>query len=384
MTGSDAAISAPATVDQAAFRNVVGHFTSGVTVITTRYDGNQFGVTASAVSSLAMEPPMLLVCLNRRLPTNEAVRASGVFAVNILSEDQGELATQFATRHPDKFRNVALRDGSLDVPVLADALAALECSVRECIDVATHSVFFAEVRTACATPGNPLAYYRGSFGRFAEALDDSVYQELRERVLRRALPLGESITVDDLAAELDVGRAPVFRALQQLRSDGLVTPHRDRGFTVTPITVSSAWEAYDARASIECGVIDQVGRALTAEQLTRLRTAAEGTLPWIRGGRFIDVEGYVAANTTFHEALVELAGNSALLAAYRRLALPTVMSQALHGVEETLDRFSADHVAMVELLQDGDHEGARALVLEHTEAGKERVRIAITKAGGSY
>ncbi|RBY78773.1 GntR family transcriptional regulator [Geodermatophilus sp. TF02-6] len=371
-------------VDQAVFRDVVGHFTSGVTVITTRHGGEQFGVTASAVSSLSMDPPMLLVCLNRRLPTNEAVRSSGVFAVNILSEDQGELATQFATRHPDKFRDVPLAEDRLGVPVLADALASLECSVRECVDVATHSVFFAEVRRAHATPGSPLAYYRGNFGRFAEALDDSVYRELRERVLSRSLPLDESITVDGMADQLDVGRAPVFRALEQLRSDGLLTPHPDRGYTVTPITVASAWEAYDARASIECGVIDQVGRTLTAEQLTRLRAAAEGTLPWIRGGRFIDVEGYVTANAAFHETLVDLAGNSALLVAYRRLALPTVMSKALHGVEETLDRFSADHVAVVELLQEGDIEGARALVLEHTEAGKERMRIAITRTGGSY
>ena len=382
MTGSHT--TADASVDQAVFRDVVGHFTSGVTVITTRHGGEQFGVTASAVSSLSMDPPMLLVCLSRRLPTNEALRTSGVFAVNILSEDQGELATQFATRHPDKFRDVPLAEGRLGVPLLADALASLECSVREYVDVATHSVFFAEVRTASATPGSPLAYYRGSFGRFAEALDDSVYRELRERVLSRALLLGESITVEDLAAQLDIGRASVFHALQQLRSDGLLTPHPDRGYTVTPITVTSAWEAYDARASIECGVIDQVGRTLTADQLTTLRATAEGTLPWIRGGRFVDVEGYVSANTVFHEALVELAGNSALLGAYRRLALPTVMSQALHGAEETLDRFAADHVAIAEMLQAGDVDGARALVLEHTEAGKERVRIAITQAGGSY
>ncbi|NEK86471.1 FCD domain-containing protein [Blastococcus saxobsidens] len=371
-------------VDQTVFRDVVGHFTSGVTVITTRCDKQRFGVTASAVSSLSMDPPMLLVCLNRRLPTNDAVRSSGVFAVNILSEDQAELATQFATSHPDKFRNVAVREGSLGVPVLADALASLECSVQELVDVATHTVFVAEVRTAGASPGSPLAYYRGSFGRFAEALDDSVYRELRERVLSRVVSLGESITVEDIAAQLDVGRAPVFRALQQLRSDGLLSPHPERGFTVTPITVGTAWAAYDARAAIECGAIDQVGRSLTAEQLTRLRGAAEGTRPWIRGGRFVDVDGYVSANTAFHETLVELAANPSLLTAYRRLALPTVMSQALHGVEETLDRFTDDHVAIAELLQAGDVEGTRALVLEHTEAGKERVRIAITAAGGLF
>jgi flavin reductase (DIM6/NTAB) family NADH-FMN oxidoreductase RutF/DNA-binding GntR family transcriptional regulator len=371
-------------LDRAVFRDVVGHFTSGVAVITTRHGDQRFGVTASAVSSLSMDPPMILVCLNRKLPTNAAVRASGAFAVNILGEHHGELATQFATSHPDKFRGVALAQGSLGVPVLADSLAHLECRVQECVDVATHSVFLAEVTSAAARSGSPLAYFRGAFGRFAETLDDSVYRELRERVLNRAFALGEALMVDRLAAELDVGPAPVFRALQQLRSEGLVTAHRDRGHTVTPITVEIAWEAYDARASIECGVIDQIGRSITASQLGRLRSAAEETLPWIRNDRFVDVDRYVSANTCFHEALVALADNTALLQTYRRLAMPAVMSKALHGIEKTLDRFTPDHVRLVGLLEAGDLAGARSLIRDHSDAGKERVRMAITAAGGSY
>jgi flavin reductase (DIM6/NTAB) family NADH-FMN oxidoreductase RutF/DNA-binding GntR family transcriptional regulator len=371
-------IPVPTPLDRTVFRDVVGHFTSGVAVITTQHDDQRFGVTASAVSSLSMDPPMILVCLNRKLPTNGAVRASGAFAVNILAEHHGELATQFATSHPDKFRGVALTEGSLGVPVLADSLAHLECRVRECVDVATHSVFLAEVTTASAKSGSPLAYFRGTFGRFAETLDDSVYRELRERVLNRTFALGEALTVEGLAAGLDVGPATVFRALQQLRSEGLVSPHPDLGHTVTPMTVEAAWEAYDARASIECGVIDQVGQGLTVAQLADLRMAAEGTLPWIRNDRFVDVDRYVSANTRFHEALVSLAGNTALLQAYRRLAMPAVMSRALHGVEKTLNRFTSDHVHLVELLEAGDLAGARALVRDHSDAGKERVRIAIT------
>jgi flavin reductase (DIM6/NTAB) family NADH-FMN oxidoreductase RutF/DNA-binding GntR family transcriptional regulator len=377
-------VSAPTPLDRTVFRDVVGHFTSGVAVITTQHGEQRFGVTASAVSSLSMDPPMILVCLNRKLPTNGAVRASGAFAVNILGEHHGELATQFATSHPDKFRGVTLTEGSLGVPVLADALAHLECRVRECVDVATHSVFLAEVTTASAKSGSPLAYFRGNFGRFAETLDDSVYRELRERVLYRRFALGEALTVEALAAGLDVGPATVFRALQQLRSEGLVSPHPDKGHTVTPITVQAAWEAYDARASIECGAIDQIGEALTVSQLADLREAAEGTLPWIRNDRFVDVDRYVSSNTRFHEALVSLTGNVALLQAYRRLAMPAVMAKALHGTEETLDRFTADHVQLVDLLEAGDLPAARALVRDHSDAGKERVRIAITAAGGSY
>ncbi|NMR32420.1 flavin reductase family protein [Crystallibacter degradans] len=159
-------------VDQDIFRDVIGNFTSGVAVITTNHADSRFAVTASAVSSLSMDPPMLLVCLNRRLATADAVSDSGVFAVNILAEDQGELAAQFATRHPDKFRGVQTAEGKLGVPVLATALAYLECRVTERVDVATHSVFMAEVQNAASQPGKPLAYFRSRFGRFNDAIDE--------------------------------------------------------------------------------------------------------------------------------------------------------------------------------------------------------------------
>lgn len=157
-------------VDQAAYREVVGHFMSGVAVVTTLHEGQRFGVTASAVSSLSLEPPMLLVCLNRSLPTANAVIAAGTFTVNILREHQSTLALQFATRHPDKFRDVEIANGDLDAPVLADSLAHIECTVHQTVTAATHTVFLGRVHSAYARQGRPLAYFRGSFGRFTEAL----------------------------------------------------------------------------------------------------------------------------------------------------------------------------------------------------------------------
>ena len=375
---------ASAVVDQAVFRDVVGYFTTGVTVITTQDAGRRFGVTASAVSSLSLDPPMLLVCLNRRLPTRDAVTSAGVFVVNILNEDQGELATQFATRSPDKFQGVAVAEGELGVPMLADALAHIECRVAERVDAATHTVFMAEVQTASARPGSPLAYFRGTFGRFAQALDDAVYQELRDRVLDRKVALGEALTADGMAAELDVGRAPVYHALQKLRTEGLVSAHPDKGFVVTPVTVPIAWEAYDARSAIECGVVSQTAGRLTAGQVERLRTAAAATVPWIRDHRFVDFERYLASNTVFHECLVGLGENTTLLQGYRRLAMAGVMSRALRGVSETNDRFVQDHMDIAEAVAHGAVDDARRLILSHGELGKERVRIAIEAVGGEY
>jgi DNA-binding GntR family transcriptional regulator/flavin reductase (DIM6/NTAB) family NADH-FMN oxidoreductase RutF len=371
-------------IDQTLYRDVVGHFMSGVTVITTAHNGTRFGVTASAVSSLSLDPPMLLVCLNRHLPTADAVSSAGVFAVNILTQDQGDLATQFATRHPDKFRDVVVVEGHRGVPMIAGALAHIECAVSERIDAATHTVFLAEVRSAHASAGSPLAYFRGSFGRFAQALDDSLYRELRERVLSRRVVLGESITIDALAEELDVGRGPVYHALQQLRSEGLISAHPDKGYLVTPLTVEIAWQAYDARAAIECGVVDQSGADLAAPQLDCLHADAVATLPWIKNDRFVDQDSYVRTNAAFHESLVGLAGNATLLHGYRRLAMSAVMTRALAGVAETRDRFTHDHVEIVERLRAKDIAGARQLILDHSQAGKERVKIALDSLGGEY
>ena len=83
-------------VDHKAFRDVVGRFASGVTVITTSVDGKSFGTTASAMSSLSMDPPMLLVCLNKTSETGAAVFKAQSFAVNILADAQEHLAAKFA------------------------------------------------------------------------------------------------------------------------------------------------------------------------------------------------------------------------------------------------------------------------------------------------
>ena len=95
--------------DKETFRHVIGHFASGVTVLTTRDGDEDFGATASAVSSLSLEPPMLLVCLNTRGSTQQAIHASRTFGVNILDEDQGIVAERFASPHGQKFEGLNVR-----------------------------------------------------------------------------------------------------------------------------------------------------------------------------------------------------------------------------------------------------------------------------------
>lgn len=153
--------------DARTFRNVVGRFATGVTVVTARHDGTDHGMTANAVTSLSLHPPMLLVCIHRASPTGEAVRRSGTFVVNVLAEDQADLARRFATRMRDKFAGVDVSPGILGPPRIAGALAYLECRLDQHTEGGTHTVFMARVEHAEGREGAPLIFFRGRYTTLA-------------------------------------------------------------------------------------------------------------------------------------------------------------------------------------------------------------------------
>jgi 4-nitrophenol 2-monooxygenase / 4-nitrocatechol 4-monooxygenase, reductase component len=158
--------------DSAVFRRTIGHFASGVAVITTSHGTHEFGMTASAVTSLSLEPPMLVVCINRKAPTHGAIRSSDRFAVNVLARPQEQLARHFATPSDDKFAGVAVTEGKLGMPLLDGCVANFECEVVSVASGGTHTIFIAEVLTAVAhTRRDPLLYYCGRFGRLRLADD---------------------------------------------------------------------------------------------------------------------------------------------------------------------------------------------------------------------
>ncbi len=163
------------------FRRVIGHFASGVTVVSTWRDGRPCGTTVSAVSSLSLDPPMLLVCMNERSATARAISASGRFAVNILREDQAATAERFARKGDDKFAGVPICREPGGLPLLVGALATLECRVVREVVGGTHSVFLAEVDRARARAGSPLAYFRGRLG----GLDDELWSPAPQRATVR-------------------------------------------------------------------------------------------------------------------------------------------------------------------------------------------------------
>jgi flavin reductase (DIM6/NTAB) family NADH-FMN oxidoreductase RutF len=153
------------------FRRLIGRFTTGVTVITTLDRGVCYGTTASALSSVCLEPPTLLICMNHSSRTGQAIVRSGHFAVNVLGEDQGAIARHFAHRGSD-FRGHTTKSGRRGPPLLVDALASFECRVTEAVEAGTHTVMIGAVEGVDGRYGMPLAYFSGQFGRLALEPDE--------------------------------------------------------------------------------------------------------------------------------------------------------------------------------------------------------------------
>jgi flavin reductase (DIM6/NTAB) family NADH-FMN oxidoreductase RutF len=353
------------------FREVIGHFASGVTVITVSADGTRYGATASAVSSLAVEPPMVLVCMNRASQTNQAIASAGRFAINILDEGHGDLALRFASRTADKFAGVPTRETADGVPVLDAALASLVCRVSEQVIAATHTVFLAEVDEATARAGAPLAYYRGRFGRLELSEDQVIHREIRQRLLAGRPLSSTRLDVERLAGELNAERGPVFHALSKLAAEGLLDRTPDGSFTPRAPSDELVSDVYAARRSIELGVAHQVVGRVSAEDLRTLRRLMEATLPLIADGEFVDVDRWIRANDAFHEFIVGLAGSATLVQSYRGLGLGGLDAHDLTMEHQADQCLLDDHRDLVEAFERADIDGACAAIDRHSQRPME-------------
>jgi 3-hydroxy-9,10-secoandrosta-1,3,5(10)-triene-9,17-dione monooxygenase reductase component len=146
------------------FRAVMGHFTTGVAVVTAQGDDGAVGMTTNALTSLSLDPLLLLVCFDHEARTLPVVRERRRFAVNILRAGQEEMSGRFASKLPvdRKFGDVAhtLQEGA---PVLDDALAWVVCELRELLPGGDHVIGIGEVVAMGHGEGEPLVWYRGSY-----------------------------------------------------------------------------------------------------------------------------------------------------------------------------------------------------------------------------
>ena len=150
------------------FRNALARFASGVTIITTvDGGGRRAGFTASAFSSLSLDPPLILVCLEKRAESYPLFEAAEQFAVSILAASQTDVALRFATRGIDKFADSPIVPGEVTgMPLIEGAIAHLECRVHDRPDGGDHTIIIGEVLRAASTDGEPLLHFNRKFGRF--------------------------------------------------------------------------------------------------------------------------------------------------------------------------------------------------------------------------
>lgn len=169
VTSSHDAPASPPEADPvtAAFVAAMGGLATPVTVVGAAHDGRHGAQTVSAMASVSSEPPMLLVCLNKRSPVNELIRSSGRFSVNALGTQHDHVADTFAGRPwPGKDRwdfSCGDWDSSSGVPRLTDAPAHFDCEVHHTVEAGTHYVHFGRVKDVTAQQGTPLIYAGRSY-----------------------------------------------------------------------------------------------------------------------------------------------------------------------------------------------------------------------------
>lgn len=369
--------------EPAMFRHVVGHLTSGVSVVTTAYDGLRAGMTASSVTSLSMDPPMMLVCINRAVPMAASVSQAECFSINVLGEHGAALAHQFATPSEDKFKGVSVSEGLKGMPLLDDALAHLECEVVEEVQGGTHTIFLGRVlRARAATEGEPLAYFRGKFGRFQFAVNDDVYRRIRSLVVERRVAADSVVDVTEMAVTLDVDEASAFYALTRLSEDGLLRRDPQRGYVVVPLDARTSDYAFDARTMIQTGVVERALLEVADERIEELADHVRDMAALIDEDTFIDFEAYLDANYRFHRGLVQLAGNPALESAFDSLGLRSVMKRSFGATSKTSKDFVEVHQSIVDAMRARDV-GATVEALRHySSMAKVRVREVLQEHGG--
>jgi DNA-binding GntR family transcriptional regulator len=321
---------------------------------------------------------MLLTCLNSSSATGRAIASRQLFAVNILGEDHSDLAVRFATRNIDKFKGVETVDGLDGLPLLAGAIATLECEVIETTKGGTHYVFLAEVRRARGSVGAPLAYFRGQFGRLELAEDAAAAQAIRERVLHRRIPIGAPLDLEVLAEEVGAPRGSVYHALSKLAAEGWVDRALDGAFVVPQITPDTLIASARARLAIFTGAALTGIATAPSERLADLRRRVRALEP--RENAPVDPERWFASRTAMVESLMSTTKTgTVLLDAFNRADVPAQIHGFLFGAGSVdgseFGPIHAGYAAIIEACANGQYSslvGAIRALVRHYDLLYER------------
>jgi flavin reductase (DIM6/NTAB) family NADH-FMN oxidoreductase RutF len=153
--------------DSAKYRQVLGHFPTGVTVITAIADGAPAGMAIGSFASLSLEPPSVLFCAGKHSSSWPKVQRAGQFCVNILADDQEDVCRVFASKAPDKFAEIGWKRSGNGSPIIDGVLAYIDCTIGDVIESGDHSIVIGEVTDLeVRHEGGPLLFFRGGYGRF--------------------------------------------------------------------------------------------------------------------------------------------------------------------------------------------------------------------------
>ena len=151
-------------IEKALFRQVMGSFAAGVTVVTTRgRDEQPYGLTATAFSSVSLLPPLALVCVDKKAESYPHFEPAGVFAVNFLARDQEAISQRFAVSGGEKFKDIGWRAGILGAPILERTIGHVECRIVHAYEGGDHKIYVGEIESAACGDSEPLVYFRGPY-----------------------------------------------------------------------------------------------------------------------------------------------------------------------------------------------------------------------------
>ena len=153
--------------DPATFRTVLGHFATGVAIVTAIDGDEPVGMACNSFTSVSLEPPLVLFCAAKSSTTWPRIQAAGKWAANILEEDGEEVCRLFAQKGVDRFAHITYSTGRSGAPILRDALAFVDCETEAEHDAGDHVIVVGRVlELGYASERKPLLFYRGGYGRF--------------------------------------------------------------------------------------------------------------------------------------------------------------------------------------------------------------------------
>ena len=154
--------------DSAKYRQVLGHFTTGVTVITAATDDGPVGLAVGSFSSVSLDPPLVGFFADQGSTSWPKIEATGAFCVNILGEHQEDVCRRFASKEPDKFAGLGWTPAGSGAPLLDGVIGWIDCDLHSVVEAGDHFLALGAVRELeVGHDGPPLLFFRGGYGRFA-------------------------------------------------------------------------------------------------------------------------------------------------------------------------------------------------------------------------